>query len=93
MQDAGLRARPIPLYEQDQRGVVVWPHVLLVSRRDGLAEVYDLARDPDERHDLAGTVPDVEARLRRALSEVPDVTVDRTRRARRRREEIAALRP
>ncbi|RMG97507.1 MAG: hypothetical protein D6705_08620, partial [Deltaproteobacteria bacterium] len=90
---ARFLARPLPLYEQEQRGVVVWPHVLLVSRVDGVAEIYDLERDPKERHDLAGTDPDVEAHLRDAMASVPAIDLDRTKKARRRRERIAAMRP
>ena len=90
---AELARRPIPLYEQQQRGVVVWPYVLLVGRTDGAVELYDLARDPRQVRNLAPDHPDRVAAMRRALAAVPYVELDRTRKARRRRERIAAMRP
>ena len=47
-----------------KRMVVRWPHKLIADLRFGLYQLYDLAADPDERHNLAGQEP----ALREALT-------------------------
>ena len=59
------RDRTLVMNEQDQWAVVAWPYKLLVRPADNLTELYDLAADPDERHDLA-------ARLRARVKELRD---------------------
>lgn len=44
--------------------VVRWPHKLIADLRFGLFELYDLARDPGERENLAGSEPALRDRLR-----------------------------
>jgi len=49
------------------RGVVVGRHKLVLDRASGEVELFDLARDPGERDDLAGRAPALRERLRALL--------------------------
>ncbi|TNE89522.1 MAG: hypothetical protein EP330_10960 [Deltaproteobacteria bacterium] len=55
-----LAHRPIGtahlMYEREQWGVVVDGHKYIVRTADGEEELYDLAEDPEEKKNLAGTV-------------------------------------
>ncbi|MCG5052261.1 MAG: sulfatase-like hydrolase/transferase [Myxococcales bacterium] len=81
--------RPLPLNESDQFGVVAWPHKLLVRRKESLTELFDLARDFNERVDLSHREPALVAKLRALYAALPNVTVDRTSRGRRARERLS----
>ena len=59
-------ARPLPLNESDQFGVVAWPWKLLVRREDNLAELYDLESDWGETTDRAPHEPSRVAELQAA---------------------------
>jgi arylsulfatase A-like enzyme len=85
------RVRPLPLNETDQYGVVLWPYKLLVRRAENLPELYDLAQDFGELHDLAAKDPQRVAALRSAYAALPGVEIDRTRRGRRERDKAAAV--
>ncbi|MEM6995822.1 MAG: sulfatase [Myxococcota bacterium] len=78
-------ARPLPLNESDQFGVVLWPHKLIITRETGLAELYDLSRDPFERTDLAPANKPLVAELRAVYGSLPPVQILRTRRGRAQR--------
>lgn len=81
--------RPLPLNESDQRGVIVWPDVLLIRPRDNLVELYDLARDPGQRVDRAAREPAVVRRLKALYQSFPTVRLDRSRKGRELRDKIA----
>ena len=80
------RDRALVMNEQDQWAVVVWPLKLLVRPKDDLTELYDLAADPTEQHDLSGARPDDVKALRARYGEFPAVPMDRTQKGRRWRE-------
>lgn len=81
--------RPIILHESDQRGAIVWPHKVLRRPSEGVVELFDLATDFDEQHDLSAVMPDLLARMLLELDAAPTVDLDRTRAGRRRREVMA----
>jgi len=69
---AGSGSVPPPVVETRFRGtdlaaIVHWPWKLVLGRGDERLELYDLERDPDERHDLAAAEPERAARLRAEL--------------------------
>jgi arylsulfatase A-like enzyme len=82
-------ARPLPLNESDQFGVVVWPWKLLVRREDNLTELYDLASDFGETVDLAAREPARVTELLEIYAALPAVEIDRTTKGRRARERAA----
>lgn len=53
----GLAQRPVFLYWHDSAGVVYGRHKLLVHRKEGFKELYDLSQDPAERRNLADGAP------------------------------------
>ena len=81
--------RPLVLNESDQWGLVLWPKKLLVRPADNLVELYDIERDPGERDDRAASEPDTVRRLKALYQGFPAVSLDRTRKARERREQLA----
>jgi arylsulfatase A-like enzyme len=83
------RDRTLVMNEQDQWAVVAWPYKLLVRPADNLTELYDLAADPDERHDLAAREPARVKELRGRYGWFPPVSMDRTQAGRRWRERQA----
>lgn len=83
------RARPLPLNESDQFGVVAWPWKLLVRREDNLAELYDLESDWGEASDRAPQEPERVAELLELYAALPAVEIDRTTKGRRARERAA----
>lgn len=83
------RVRPLPMNESDQFGVVVWPHKLLVRRKENLAELYDLQHDFAERHDLSAQQPERVATLMATYAALSQVDVDRTTRGRQKRDRAA----
>ncbi|HEU4731220.1 MAG TPA: sulfatase-like hydrolase/transferase, partial [Kofleriaceae bacterium] len=83
------RGRAIAIHEEAQWSVVEWPFQLLVRPADNLVELYHLERDPAERTDLTGALPDVVNRLAARFAEVPEVRVDRTPAGRAWREQQA----
>jgi len=82
-------ARPLPLNESDQFGVVAWPWKLMVRREDNLAELYDLASDFAETNDRAPQEPERVAELLELYAALPAVEIDRTPKGRRARERAA----
>jgi len=82
-------ARAIAIHEMEQWSVVEWPYQLIVRPADDLVELYDLARDPLDRQDLAARMPDLARRLRARYGEAPQVRVDRTSEGRAWREQRA----
>jgi hypothetical protein len=82
-------ARPLPLNESDQFGVVSWPWKLLVRREDNLAELYDLSTDFGETKDLAQQQPERVTELLELYAALPAVEIDRTTKGRRARERAA----
>jgi arylsulfatase A-like enzyme len=82
-------SRPLPLNESDQFGVVAWPWKLVVRREDNLPELYDLASDFGEAHDLAAREPARVAELLELYAALPAVEIDRTTKGRRARERAA----
>ncbi len=48
-------------------GVLIGQHKLIHDRHTGRFELYDLARDPLEQHDLADREPELRADLQREL--------------------------
>jgi arylsulfatase A-like enzyme len=92
--DAPASLRPAPdraivIHEELQWSVVAWPYQLLVRPADNVVELYDLERDPSERHNLAEREPEIVSRLRARYAEVPPVKVDRTPSGRSYREQQA----
>ncbi len=81
--------RPLPLNESDQWGVIQWPDKLLVRPKDNLVELYDLSRDPGERHDRAVREPDTVRKLKALYQSFPAVNLDRTRKGREQRDRLA----
>jgi arylsulfatase A-like enzyme len=81
--------RPLPLNESDQWGVIQWPDKLLVRPKDNLVELYDLSRDPGERHDRAEREPATVGKLKALYQSFPAVNLDRTRKGRERRDRLA----
>ncbi len=69
-------ARPILLtcsrFEVCTQGLVVWPFKLVLDRVYGTRELYDLANDPAERVDLAGSKPHQLQTLERRLLDLLD---------------------
>ena len=49
-------------------GLVCWPYKLIMERSSGQNELYDLARDPQERENILGEQPAVAMRLAEVLS-------------------------
>jgi len=88
---AAIRAttRPILLNESDQHGVIMWPYKLLIRPKENLVELYDLANDFLEKNDLADKQPDRVRQLRQLYKSYPSVEVDRSPKARKRREKLA----
>lgn len=83
------RSRAIAIHEEVQWSVVEWPFQLIVKPADNIVELYQLERDPAERVDLAGALPDVVSRLEARFAEAPAVRVDRTPAGRSWREQRA----
>ena len=81
--------RVVALNESQQRGLIRWPHKLLLRPADELVELYDLAADPGEGHDLSEQEPALLGELSRILRSLPTVKVDRSRHGRRQREQAA----
>lgn len=88
---ASERARsvPIPLNETEQHGVIDWPYKLMMRPGDNLVELYDLVADFAEAHDLSADRPELVQRLRTVYRDLPPVLVDRSLKARKRRDQIA----
>jgi arylsulfatase A-like enzyme len=86
---SALRARAIPLYESEQRGVISWPYKLLWRPEDRVYELFDLEADPKETRDLSESEDALRAQLAWLLSEQPRVELDRTPSGRRARERNA----
>ena len=95
--DAPAKFRPqdraIVIHEELQWSVVAWPYQLIVKPDDNLVELYDVDCDPAEHRDLAGTLPEVVARLKARFAEAPLVRVDRTPAGRAWREQQAQRPP
>lgn len=85
--------RPHAIHEEDQWSVVEWPYQLIVRPADNIVELYDVERDPLQRQDLGGKLPDVVARLKARYAAFPQVVVDRTVNGRSERERLARQRP
>lgn len=83
------RDRTLVMNEQDQWAVLAWPYKLLVRPGDNLTELYDLATDPREQHDLAAREPARVKELRGRYGWFPQVPMDRTQAGRRWRERQA----
>ncbi len=83
------RTRPLPLNETDQYGVIMWPHKLMVRRDDNVAEIYDLAADFGETHDLSGGDPTLLQALHAAYGTLSSVNIDRSSKGRRARDKLA----
>jgi hypothetical protein len=77
------------IHEELQWSVVEWPYQLIVQPADGVTELYDLAADATQTHDLSEAQPDVVARLRARYAAHPQVSVDRSSAGRRWREQQA----
>lgn len=88
---AELRAadRALVVHEERQWSVVRWPYQLLVKPTENVVELYDLDRDPAEKTNLSGTMPDVVKELEARFAQVPPVRVDRTPSGRAFREQQA----
>ncbi len=56
-------ARPLPIghlmYDREQWGVITDGHKYLLHTESGVEELYDLAADPQEKHNLAAGSPDL----------------------------------
>jgi arylsulfatase A-like enzyme len=87
-----LAARPLAMYESEQRGVVQWPYKLLYRPGDRVYELFDLEADPLERENLAAQREPLRVELAWSLSQLPRVELDRTTSGRRARE-LAARQP
>ena len=87
-----LAARPLAMYESEQRAVVQWPYKLLYRPGDRVYELFDLEADPLEREDLAAQREPLRVELAWSLSQLPRVELDRTTSGRRARE-LAARQP
>jgi arylsulfatase A-like enzyme len=74
-------------FDRDQVAIQAWPHKLVVDTAGG-SELFDLARDPEELHDLAAEQPELVGSLAAKLR----ATVER-RPARYPEESRAELRP
>lgn len=70
--------RALVIHEEFQWSVIEWPYQLIVRPADDLIELYDLARDPRVKVDIAAQNPDITKRLRARYAEVPVVRIDRT---------------
>ncbi|MGE0397539.1 MAG: sulfatase-like hydrolase/transferase [Kofleriaceae bacterium] len=70
--------RALTIHEEQQWGVVEWPHQLLVRPAEDVVELYDLEADPAQNKNLRESHPEVVARLRARFAEAPQVPVDRT---------------
>ena len=57
--------------------------------KDNLVELYDLSRDPGERHDRAAREPDTVRKLKALYQSFPAVNLDRTRKGREQRDRLA----
>ncbi|MCA9638307.1 MAG: hypothetical protein KC420_19895, partial [Myxococcales bacterium] len=88
-EDLRRETRPIVLNESDQRGVIVWPHKLMLRSEDNITELYDLAADFEERRNLAASEPARVGELTQIFQAAPTVNLDRTTRGRRLRERAA----
>jgi len=69
--------RPLFLVEAKQKGVILWPHKFLARLDQGLVELYDLARDPREEHNLADEQPELTRRMATLLASRKLITIDR----------------
>lgn len=83
-------ARPLPLNESDQFGVVRWPDKLLVRREGNLVELYDVAADFAETHERSAEDPETVTELLSIYAALPSVEIDRTRAGRKKREQAVA---
>ena len=72
-------SRPIFLMESHQQAVVKWPLKLIVWQDREAVELYDLASDPSERHDLSAARPAVVRQMRALLKARGLDRVDRRR--------------
>lgn len=76
-------ARPAFSAVIHKKMIVRWPHKLIADLRFGLFELYDLARDPNERDNLADAQPALKTRLTDeiyawmdSLAPAPDAAAD-----------------
>jgi hypothetical protein len=81
--------RALVIHEEHQWGVIEWPYQLVMRPADDLVELYDLARDPRAKADLAAAHPEIVTRLRARYAEVPVVRIDRTQAGRAWRDQQA----
>jgi arylsulfatase A-like enzyme len=68
-----LKARVQQIQEGDRRylpkvSLVRYPYRLIVRRTTGTHELFDIARDPSERRDIAASEPKVAARMQKELA-------------------------
>ncbi len=70
-QDPAAAPRPViaerVLYGAETKAIVAWPYKVILEVDSGVAQLFDLAADPEERQDLSATQPDT---LRRLLGEL-----------------------
>ncbi len=80
---------PILIHESNQYGIIVWPYKLLHRPAENLTELYDLERDFAERDDLAEALPERVRELTGRYKTFPPMTIDRTRAALKKRNQLA----
>jgi hypothetical protein len=87
----GPRSGPRPLFITDtqQYAVIAWPWKLLVWPTENLVELYDLAADFGEHHDLSSAQPERVAELERLYPTTAPLQLDQSAEGRRRRDERA----
>lgn len=78
--------RALVMNDQRQWGVIVWPFKLMMRPAENLVELYNLEKDPHERHDLSRAKPDLVRQLKARYNQFPAITIDRSRAGRRLRE-------
>jgi len=83
------RVRPIVLNEAQQYGIILWPYKLLVRPAENLTELYDLSRDFAKANDLSSSDTARVRQLVQLYKSFPALKIDRSRKARIRREKLA----
>lgn len=83
-------ARALAMLESEQRAVLRWPYKLISHTLEGSFELFDLASDFEEQHNLFEAEPEVARELLDALANAPRIDLDRTRAGRKARSELAA---
>jgi hypothetical protein len=59
---------PLPQSKKPLHGMI-WQDMKWIGNRSGYEELYNLAADPDEQHDIAADKPDLTAEMRKKWEE------------------------